>query len=249
MASQEDVDRISAMASETEDVVKLKEYRQELADIAATMQRIFDGSNDPEMREEVAQIKESAEYEAEEISRRARQLEIDQMDPDYERRKAEREAFEAGRKQKEQQDAQAGLKQLSGLLGGLMGGKGGGEEGGGGLGALGGMFGMGGQQAGQGQNDQEAAPAEGAATPAPEVPGGGAREVPAGASTSAAAPVASAPATVTKCRSCGQPIEGSPKFCPNCGTPTQMKCSSCGTPIEGTPKFCPECGTPTGLGG
>src|SRR6266540_1368255 len=146
MASQEDVDRISAMASETEDVVKLKEYRQELADIAATMQRIFDGSNDPEMREEVAQIKESAEYEAEEISRRARQLEIDQMDPDYERRKAEREAFEAERKQKEQQEAQAGLKQLSGLLGGLMGGKGGGEEGGGGLGALGGMFGWGGSK-------------------------------------------------------------------------------------------------------
>jgi rubrerythrin len=205
MANQEDVDHIVSMAEQTEDVEQLKKHQQELMDIAATMDRIASSSTDQELRDDALAIKESAEYSAQDIGQRARQLQIDQMDPNYERRKAERAAFEQQQKEREAREAQEGLSKLSGFFGGLMGG---GSGGGGGAGGLGALFGGGAQQA---------QPAAGGA----------------------AAPAAMA------CASCGRPIEGSPKFCPNCGAATQRSCKSCGQPIEGSPKFCPNCGTPT----
>ncbi len=196
MATQEDIDRITTMAQDTEDVAQLKQYRQELVDIAASMAQAYARTSDSGLQQDIAAIRESAEYAAEEIGGRARQLEIDQMDPNYEKRKAERAAFEAQQQARQQEEAKDAMKQLGGL-GGLLGG-------------LGGMFG-----GGQGQQEQ--------ATPQPPT---------------------TQPSTTTACSSCGQPIEGSPKFCPNCGAPTQATCGSCGQPIEGSPKFCPNCGAP-----
>lgn len=45
------------------------------------------------------------------------------------------------------------------------------------------------------------------------------------------------------CPSCGAKTQGG-KFCVDCGTPLHAKkgCSGCGHEIEGSPKFCPECG-------
>ncbi len=45
------------------------------------------------------------------------------------------------------------------------------------------------------------------------------------------------------CPSCGAHTQGG-KFCPSCGANLSpaATCSKCGTKIEGTPKFCPECG-------
>lgn len=44
---------------------------------------------------------------------------------------------------------------------------------------------------------------------------------------------------------CGHDV-GNAKFCPECGTPTEVfkpTCKSCGIQVEVTTKFCPECGT------
>ncbi|MBX7171367.1 MAG: zinc ribbon domain-containing protein [Pyrinomonadaceae bacterium] len=44
---------------------------------------------------------------------------------------------------------------------------------------------------------------------------------------------------------CGVEV-GNAKFCPECGTPTQLtkpKCPKCSFEVEVTTKFCPECGT------
>src|SRR5436309_8762238 len=90
MATQEDVDRISQMAERTEDVTQLKGYRQELLAIAANMANVIAQTTDTGMQQHAAEIREAAEYAADEVGQRSRQLEIDQMDPDYERRKAER---------------------------------------------------------------------------------------------------------------------------------------------------------------
>jgi rubrerythrin len=43
------------------------------------------------------------------------------------------------------------------------------------------------------------------------------------------------------CAKCGAAIAGSPKFCPECGTPQARTCAA-GHRLEGSPKFCPECG-------
>jgi len=45
------------------------------------------------------------------------------------------------------------------------------------------------------------------------------------------------------CPSCGAKTQGG-KFCVDCGTPlnAKKKCGGCGHEIEGSPKFCPECG-------
>ena len=210
MASQDDIDRISSLAEKTEDVSQLKQYRQELLAIAANMAQVIAQTTDTGVQEHAQGIKESAEYAAQDIGARATQLEIDQMDPDYERRKAEREQFEAQEQARQQQEAQESLKKLSGLVGGLLGGRGGG--------GLGGLF-------GGAQQPTEAQQAGAAASP-------GTADQP-------------APPTATACMSCGEPITGSPKFCPNCGAPTKNTCNSCGQEIEGSPKFCPNCGTPT----
>ena len=45
------------------------------------------------------------------------------------------------------------------------------------------------------------------------------------------------------CRACGAKTEGA-RFCPECGTPTAQKktCHGCGNEVQGSPKFCPDCG-------
>lgn len=45
------------------------------------------------------------------------------------------------------------------------------------------------------------------------------------------------------CPSCGAKTQGG-KFCAECGTTLLVKktCGKCGTEVEGSPKFCPECG-------
>jgi predicted amidophosphoribosyltransferase len=50
-----------------------------------------------------------------------------------------------------------------------------------------------------------------------------------------------------KCGNCGN--EFSAKFCPECGTPTQVesnkiKCGNCGKENDEKLKYCSECGTP-----
>ncbi len=46
------------------------------------------------------------------------------------------------------------------------------------------------------------------------------------------------------CPACKAEIEGTPKFCPKCGTKIVQKyfCSACGTEIQQNAKFCPKCG-------
>jgi double zinc ribbon protein len=50
--------------------------------------------------------------------------------------------------------------------------------------------------------------------------------------------------TGAACKACGAKLQGTPKFCPECGAPTAQKkgCAHCGAEAEGNPKFCPECG-------
>jgi hypothetical protein len=49
------------------------------------------------------------------------------------------------------------------------------------------------------------------------------------------------------CPSCGAKTKGG-KFCPDCGAvlSSKKKCKGCNAEVEGSPKFCPECGEKTG---
>ena len=52
--------------------------------------------------------------------------------------------------------------------------------------------------------------------------------------------------SVVACVACSYPVAANAKFCPECGTPSQVakpKCPSCNAQIEFVTKFCPECGT------
>src|SRR5437762_9815425 len=109
MATQEDIDRITAMAGRTEDVAQLKQHRQELLEIAANMANVVAQTTDTGMQQHAAEIRESAEYAAEEIGQRARQLEIDQMDPDYEKHKAEREEYAKQEQARQAEEAKKGF--------------------------------------------------------------------------------------------------------------------------------------------
>src|SRR5690242_15395749 len=93
MATQQDIDRITSMAERTEDVAQLKSYRQELLDIASSMATVVAKSTDSGVQEQASQLRDSAQYAAEELRERTQQLEIDQMDPNYEQRKAERAQY------------------------------------------------------------------------------------------------------------------------------------------------------------
>ncbi len=45
------------------------------------------------------------------------------------------------------------------------------------------------------------------------------------------------------CPACGAQINGSPKFCPECGQNMNPTCPKCGTGVKANAKFCPECGS------
>ncbi|PWB53474.1 MAG: zinc ribbon domain-containing protein [Anaerolineales bacterium] len=46
------------------------------------------------------------------------------------------------------------------------------------------------------------------------------------------------------CPSCGKPLPGKTKFCPECGAEVlaDIKCAQCGAKLAANAKFCPECG-------
>jgi membrane protease subunit (stomatin/prohibitin family) len=46
------------------------------------------------------------------------------------------------------------------------------------------------------------------------------------------------------CPSCGKPLPGKTKFCPECGAEiiVDIKCAQCGAKVSAGAKFCPECG-------
>jgi len=51
-----------------------------------------------------------------------------------------------------------------------------------------------------------------------------------------------------QCEKCGRLIEGTEKFCPDCGTPvkrkpTSIKCRKCNTLFNDEDTFCSECGS------
>ncbi len=240
MATQEDVDRISAMAERTEDAAQLRQFRQELLDIAASMAQVVAKSSDVGLQQQAGEIRDSAESAAEGILGRARQLELDQMDPDYERRKAEREQFAQQEQQRQAQEAQEGMKQLQGLFGG--GGQAGGAGGLGGL--LGGLFGGRGAQPEQQQATQPGpSPAgETPPVPAPQPPPSPTPQPP-----PIPAPQPGGNGAMASCKNCHAQVKAGAKFCPECGTPnpTVNACASCGQALEGSPKFCPNCGAPT----
>ncbi len=247
MATQEDIDRIAQMAERTEDVAQLRQYRQELLSIAANMATVIAQTSDSGVQEHAGEIKQSAEYGADEIGERARQLEIDQMDPDYERRKAERATFAEHEEQRQAQEAREGMKKLQGLLGGLGGGGGAGGGGAGLGGLLGGLFGSkGGQQEAEAAAGTVpgAAPSETPPIPPPQPPPSPTPQPP---PIPAPQPGGNGAAATMACKSCGAQVKVEAKFCPECGTqnPTVNACKGCGHTLEGSPKFCPECGTPT----
>ena len=45
-----------------------------------------------------------------------------------------------------------------------------------------------------------------------------------------------------QCPSCGATLNGTPKFCPECGDNLKPTCPKCGTELKANTKFCPECG-------
>jgi RNA polymerase subunit RPABC4/transcription elongation factor Spt4 len=240
MATQEDIDRITSMAEKTEDVPQLKTYRQELLNIAASMANVVAQSTDSGVQQHASEMSDSAQYAAEGLRQRTQQLEIDQMDPDYERRKAERAEFAQQEQARQAEEAKQGMAQLQGLLGGLGGGGQGAAGGGGGLGGiLGGLFGGGG---GQQTQEQAATEAETPPVPPPQPPPSPTPEPP-----PIPVPQPSGDAGMASCKNCHAQVKAGAKFCPECGTqnPTVSACASCGQALDGSPKFCPNCGAPT----
>jgi uncharacterized OB-fold protein len=47
------------------------------------------------------------------------------------------------------------------------------------------------------------------------------------------------------CPSCGKPLPGKTRFCPECGAEVlpEIKCAKCGASVAAGTKFCPECGS------
>ena len=217
MANQDDIQALATEAAQTEDVARLRQIRDELLNIAQSMSQAALRSEDATVRTMATELRDSAQNEAEEVRQRAAQLEIDQMDPQYEARRAARVAA------KEAED-QKGREMVGGFMKTLMG-EGGGGGGGGGLGKLlGGLM---------GSKDETAAHVP-TAPDAPEA----APPAPSPAPSPGVAPG-------TACSSCGAALTPGAKFCPECGAKAgPAMCTGCGAELPPTGRFCPSCGAP-----
>src|SRR5687768_1280295 len=199
MANQDDIDTLVAEANQIDNLPRLKEIRDELLDIAQTMNQAALRSEDPTVRTMATELRDSAQYQAEDVRQRAAQIELDQMDPNYEARKQAKLAAQRAEEDK-------GKEMLGGFMKTIMGG--GGQEGGNPLGSLlGGLM---------GNKDEPAA-----AAPAPVAPPAPSPAPP----PATAAPAAAAGA----CASCGGALLPGAKFCPNCGAKAgPAMCTGCG---------------------
>ena len=216
MATEADIDRISAEAGSTEDVARLKALHRELIDLAAGWNQAAGATTDATLRDMATEWRDRAVYEAEEIKRRTAQLELDQMDPQYEARKAQRDAAKRAEEDK-------GKQMLGGLMRGLLGGSGDA----GASNPLGSLLGLGGQ------------PEAASAAPAPH-PGA---QPPGGPGAAPAAAQGAPPAGATTCRACGAGVAQGAKFCGECGAKSgPVTCAGCGVELAPTGKFCMECG-------
>jgi len=54
------------------------------------------------------------------------------------------------------------------------------------------------------------------------------------------------PTTLPVACNCGQVLNGTEKFCPGCGKPTNFakQCKSCGSKVSANARFCTLCGKP-----
>lgn len=188
MANAQDLERLTRRIKDAgDDLDALKACERDLAQLHADVKAAGARATDPELQEELSSLEGEAEQELVDLRRTLRQVAADRLDPNYEKRKAEREAHEAASRQQAVEALKAFGGGLLGMLSGIA------EKG---------------TRAAQAGTAAAKAAVQGAAASCPAC---------SAAVGAAAKFCPECGAPVQKRCPAGHPVEAAAKFCPECG--------------------------------
>jgi RNA polymerase subunit RPABC4/transcription elongation factor Spt4 len=191
MSRREEIEKLSQIAYESEDLPTLERTRQQLAQLLQSMRQNLQGTTDADVAGLLNELIEQAVSIDQDLKQKIAQIKVDMMDPSYAAQKAEREREKLAEQAKTDEltrKFQEGIGSLFGGLGGALG------------------FGGGAQPA---SGSTDAQPAAAACGQCGAALGAGAKFCP-----DCGTPVP----RERRCASCNAKLEAGAKFCPECGT-------------------------------
>ncbi len=124
MSLRDELQEIESTASESENLEELAGCQKRVEAILERVSKTLAAETDEEVRSHLQEIDEQGKETLREVKQRLADMRVELMDPDYHRRKAEKQQQEDLKKQRDMQEAKRFLAEggLGNLFGGLFGG-------------------------------------------------------------------------------------------------------------------------------
>lgn len=119
MARREDIEQLSSVAEESEDLPTLEQTHQQFQQMIQSLQLNVQGTKDEDVVNLLNELLGQAQYADQELKQKIASIRVDMLDPSYAARKAERERAKASEQTKADELTQRIQQGIGGLFGGL----------------------------------------------------------------------------------------------------------------------------------
>jgi chromosome segregation ATPase len=121
MGRREEIEKLSEVAYESEDLATLEQTHQQFGALLASMRQNLQTTTDEDVVNLLNELIEHAESADQDLKQKIAAIRVDMMDPQYAARKAEREREEAAAQAAEQAKAAEMTRKLQEGIGGFLG--------------------------------------------------------------------------------------------------------------------------------